>query len=170
MSISYFDLFYLRSDAHSLDNLQYLLSKAELLERELNNGSYDARSKVAYANQIEERLHGQGVTKDSGQDQFRMVDDVLAGLRARRERQLLDSEEATRSLNDKRVELSEKEAEVRRKRRELQLIQSKVYIISQFQLFAFAPHFSISFSGHGLHGGARVGSCTAAELYSAEPD
>ncbi len=38
-----------RRDTSSLENLDYLLAKAELLERELNSGAYDVQQKVRMA-------------------------------------------------------------------------------------------------------------------------
>lgn len=42
-----------RSDTSSVDSLQHLLAKAELLERELSSGAYDARARALYANQVQ---------------------------------------------------------------------------------------------------------------------
>ena len=40
------------SDTSSADSLQHLLAKAELLERELSSGAYDARARALYADQV----------------------------------------------------------------------------------------------------------------------
>ncbi len=47
-----FDFAPFRSDTSSVDSLQHLLAKAELLERELSSGAYDARARALYANQV----------------------------------------------------------------------------------------------------------------------
>lgn len=156
-------------EQQSLASLQQLLSKAELLEREINSGAYDNKQKLRFAealgltpNPAPSSLLPASPSADSSASSssssspssplpadgsgvvhselpasglapasksitgFRLVDDVLATLQTRHARQQMDADEAARALNERRLQLAQQEQELRRRKRELQILQSKV--------------------------------------------